>query len=201
MSMLHIMLCAVIGYFMGCFSTGIILGDMAKIDIRKYGSKSTGTTNVIRVMGFKMGLMTFIGDFIKAVIAVLLGMMIGGRDGGLIAGLFSVIGHNWPVFYGFKGGKGIACSTAVLLLNVPLEGAISAAIAISVIYFSRYVSLGSLSLLFSAAVILPFTRGLWPVGAWALLLFIFAVYRHRTNIQRLMRGTESKFTGKKHNNT
>ncbi len=201
MSMLHIMLCAVIGYFMGCFSTGIILGDMAKIDIRKYGSKSTGTTNVIRVMGFKMGLMTFIGDFIKAVIAVLLGMMIGGRDGGLIAGLFSVIGHNWPVFYGFKGGKGIACSTAVLLLNVPLEGAISAAIAISVIYLSRYVSLGSLSLLFSAAVILPFTRGLWPVGAWALLLFIFAVYRHRTNIQRLMRGTESKFTGKKHNNT
>ena len=201
MSMLHIMLCAVIGYFMGCFSTGIILGDMAKIDIRKFGSKSTGTTNVIRVMGFKMGLMTFIGDFIKAVIAVLLGMMIGGRDGGLIAGLFSVIGHNWPVFYGFKGGKGIACSTAVLLLNVPLEGAISAAIAISVIYLSRYVSLGSLSLLFSAAVILPFTRGLWPVGAWALLLFIFAVYRHRTNIQRLMRGTESKFTGKKHNNT
>lgn len=201
MSMLYIMLCAVIGYFMGCFSTGIILGDMAKIDIRKYGSKSTGTTNVIRVMGFKMGLMTFIGDFIKAVIAVLLGMMIGGRDGGLIAGLFSVIGHNWPVFYGFKGGKGIACSTAVLLLNVPLEGAISAAIAISVIYLSRYVSLGSLSLLFSAAVILPFTRGLWPVGAWALLLFIFAVYRHRTNIQRLMRGTESKFTGKKHNNT
>ena len=201
MSMLHIMLCAVIGYFMGCFSTGIILGDMAKIDIRKYGSKSTGTTNVIRVMGFKMGLMTFIGDFIKAVIAVLLGMMIGGRDGGLIAGLFSVIGHNWPVFYGFKGGKGIACSTAVLLLNVPLEGAISAAIAISVIYFSRYVSLGSLSLLFSAAAILPFTRGLWPVGACAVLLFIFAVYRHRTNIQRLMRGTESKFTGKKHDNT
>ena len=201
MSMLHIMLCAVIGYFMGCFSTGIILGDMAKIDIRKYGSKSTGTTNVIRVMGFKMGLMTFIGDFIKAVIAVLLGMMIGGREGGLIAGLFSVIGHNWPVFYGFKGGKGIACSTGVLLLNVPLEGAISAAIAISVIYLSRYVSLGSLSLLFSAAVILPFTRGLWPVGAWALLLFIFAVYRHRTNIQRLMRGTESKFTGKKHDNT
>lgn len=201
MSTLHIMLCAVIGYFMGCFSTGIILGDMAKIDIRKYGSKSTGTTNVIRVMGFKMGLMTFIGDFIKAVIAVLLGMMIGGRDGGLIAGLFSVIGHNWPVFYGFKGGKGIACSTAVLLLNVPLEGAISATIAISVIYLSRYVSLGSLSLLLSAAVILPFTRGLWPVGAWALLLFVFAVYRHRTNIQRLMRGTESKFTGKKHDNT
>ena len=201
MSMLYIMLCAVIGYFMGCFSTGIILGDMAKIDIRKYGSKSTGTTNVIRVMGFKMGLMTFIGDFIKAVIAILLGMMIGGRDGGLIAGLFSVIGHNWPVFYGFKGGKGIACSTAVLLLNVPLEGVISAAIAVSVIYLSRYVSLGSLSLLFSAAVILPFTRGLWPVGAWALLLFIFAVYRHRTNIQRLMRGTESKFTGKKHDNT
>lgn len=200
MNTLHIFLCAVIGYFLGCFSTGIILGDMAKVDIRKYGSKSTGTTNVVRVMGLKMGFVTFIGDFIKAAIAVLLGMMIGGRDGGLIAGLFSVVGHNWPVFYGFKGGKGIACSTAVLLLNVPFEGAIAAAIAILVIYFSRYISLGSLSLLMSAAFILPFTRGLWPEGAWALLLFVFALYRHRSNIQRLMRGTESKFTGKKHDN-
>ena len=138
---------------------------------------------------------------LNEILMLLAALVAAGLVGGLIAGLFSVIGHNWPVFYGFKGGKGIACSTAVLLLNVPLEGAISAAIAISVIYLSRYVSLGSLSLLFSAAVILPFTRGLWPVGAWALLLFIFAVYRHRTNIQRLMRGTESKFTGKKHDNT
>ena len=142
------------------------------------------------------------GDLLKGIVAVLIGKAWLGTQAGEIVGAFgAILGHNFPLYFGFKGGKGIACSTAVLLLNVPLEGAISAAIAISVIYLSRYVSLGSLSLLFSAAVILPFTRGLWPVGACALLLFIFAVYRHRTNIQRLMRGTESKFTGKKHDNT
>lgn len=200
MNALHFMLCVLIGYFLGCFSTGIVMGEVSKVDIRKHGSKSTGTTNVVRVMGLKQGLITFIGDFIKAVIAVVLGMMIGGKNGGLIAGLFAVIGHNWPVFYDFKGGKGIACTSAVLLVNVPLEGSVAAIVAILVIYLSRYVSLGSLSLVFSAAIILMFTRSFWPTGAWALLLLAIASYRHRSNIQRLFKGTESKFTGKKHDN-
>lgn len=200
MSLLHLVLCAVIGYFLGCFSMGIVLGEMAKVDIRKHGSKSTGTTNVVRVMGLKHGVLTFVGDFLKAVLAVLLGMMIGGRDGGLMAGLFAVIGHNWPVFYGFKGGKGIACSSAILFVNVPLEGAIAAVVAILVIYTTRYVSLGSLSLLLTASILLPFTRGFYPTGAWAILLLAIAIYRHRANIQRLVSGTESKFTGKKHEN-
>ena len=198
MNTLHFILCVLIGYFLGSFSTGIIMGEVSKVDIRKLGSKSTGTTNVVRVMGLKQGLITFAGDFIKAAIAVLLGKLIGGSNGGLIAGLFAVIGHNWPIFYGFRGGKGIACSTAVLLFNAPFEGAIAAIIAILVIYSSRYVSLGSLSLVLTAAIILPFTRGFWPSGVWALLLLVIAIYRHKSNIQRLIKGTESKFTGKKH---
>jgi len=200
MNPLHIILCAVIGYFLGAFSTGIIVGELAKVDIRQHGSRNTGTTNVIRVMGLKLGIITFIGDFSKAVIAVLLGKMIGGRDGGLLAGLFAVIGHNWPVFYGFNGGKGIACTAAVLLLNVFPEGAVAAIVAVLVIYLSRFVSLGSLSLLLSSAVLLLITRGLWPYGIWAIVLLAFGTYRHKENIRRLLKGTESRFTGQKHEN-
>ena len=200
MSILFVILNAFIGYLIGCFSTGIVLGKKEKVDIRQYGSRSTGTTNVVRVMGLKLGLMTFAGDFLKAIIAVLIGRLISGRDGGLITGLFVVIGHNWPVLYGFRGGKGIACSSAVLLLNAPFEGAIAAVIALLVIFFSRYVSLGSLSLLISAVVLLLFTQGIWPLGTWALLLLTFGIYQHRSNILRLTKGEESKFTGKKHDN-
>lgn len=200
MSLLHICLCAVAGYFLGSFSTGIVVGEMARVDIRKHGSKNTGATNVIRVMGLRLGLITFVGDFIKASIAVGLGLLIGGRDGGLLAGMFAVIGHNWPVFYGFNGGKGIACSSAVLLLNVFPEGVIAALVAILVIYISRFVSLGSLMLLLTAAILLPFTRGLWPFGLWAFLLLALGTYRHKENIRRLINGTESRFTGRKHEN-
>lgn len=200
MNWLHLALCAVIGYFLGSFSTGIVLGERENVDIRQHGSKNTGATNAVRVMGLRLGLLTFLGDFAKAAIAVLLGRMIGGRDGSLLAGLFAVAGHNWPIFYGFSGGKGIACSTAVLLLNVFPEGMAAVLVAILAIYLSRYVSLGSLSLLLTAALLLPFTCGLWPYGAWGFLLLLIGAYRHRSNIRRLLNGTESKFTGKKHNN-
>lgn len=191
-------LSALLAYGLGCISTGLILSGKAGVDIRNMGSKSTGTTNMIRVMGMKHGLLTFLGDFLKAALAVFIGSLLAGRDGSLISGLFVVIGHNWPFLYGFKGGKGIACSSAVLLFVTPLEGAISGIITILVIYLSRYVSLGSLTLLLSASIILTFVRGLWPYGAWAILLFALAVYQHRANIKRLLQGTESKFTGKKH---
>lgn len=188
---------AVIGYGLGCISTGLILSGKARVDLRNLGSKSTGATNMIRVMGLKLGLLTFLGDFLKAGLAVFLGSLIAGRDGSLISGLFVVIGHNWPFLYGFKGGKGIACSTAVLIFVTPLEGLISGSLTLLIIYLSRYVSLGSLSLLFSAMVIILFTRGIWPYGAWAILLFLMAAYQHKANIRRLLSGTESKFTGKK----
>lgn len=189
--------CALIGYLLGCFSTGSILSSLSKVDIRALGSKSTGATNVTRVMGLRSGLITFFGDMLKAAIAVLLGWAIAGRDGGLIGALFAVIGHNWPVFYGFKGGKGVACSVAILLLCTPWEGLIAGALAIAVIALTRYVSLGSLTMLLVAALLVPISRGIWPVGAWAILLFLLGAYQHRSNIDRLLKGKENKFTGRK----
>lgn len=191
------LLCAVIGYLLGCFSSGLFLSKRSQIDIRSLGSKSTGATNMTRVLGARLGLLTFLGDFCKAALAVLVGRALLGTEGGLIAGLFAVLGHNWPVFYGFKGGKGVACSIAVLFLAAPLEALAAGIVGILAIILTRYVSLGSLVFLLLAAVILPFSRGLWPHGFWAIALFVSATYRHRANIGRLLRGEENKFSLRK----
>ncbi len=186
---------AIIAYLLGSLSTGLIISASAKVDIRKLGSRSTGATNVTRVMGLGHGLLTFLGDAGKAALAVLIGRWMAGTEGGLLAGLLAIIGHNWPVYYQWKGGKGVACSVAVLLLNTPLEGAIACGVALLTIAVTRYVSLGSLLLLATAAALLPFSRGMWPHGAWALALLLIGAYRHRQNIARLVRGEENKFTG------
>lgn len=197
MRSLLLIACAAIGYALGCFSTGLLLSKHYQVDIRKLGSKSSGATNMTRVLGPKLGLFTFLGDFGKAAIAVLLGLAIQGVEGALLGGLFVVIGHNWPVTYHFKGGKGVACSIAILLIIAPLEALIGGILGILAIALTKYVSLGSLVFLLSSAIITPFTRGIWPIGIWAILLFLFAAYRHRANIDRLLRGEESKFTLKK----
>ena len=189
--------CAAIGYALGCFSTGLLLSKHYQVDIRKLGSKSSGATNMTRVLGPKLGLLTFLGDFGKAAIAVLLGLAIQSVEGALLGGLFVVIGHNWPATYHFKGGKGVACSIAILFILAPLETLIAGILGILAIALTKYVSLGSLVFLLSTAIIIPFTRGLWPMGLWAILLFLTAAYRHRANIGRLMRGEESKFSLKK----
>ena len=197
MSIPLLILCAAIGYALGCFSTGLLLSKRRQVDIRELGSKSSGATNMTRVMGPKLGLLTFLGDFGKAALAAALGHAIKGIDGALLAGLFVVIGHNWPATYRFKGGKGVACSIGIMLVLMPLETLIAGVFAILAIALTKYVSLGSLVFLLAAAIITPFTRGLWPVGSWAILLFVIAAYRHRANIGRLMRGEENKFSFKK----
>lgn len=182
----------VIGYLLGSISPGIIISHHFGMDIRSQGSKSTGTTNMIRVMGLRLGLLTFLGDFFKASIAVLVGFLLSGEYGALLAGLAVVIGHNWPVFYQFKGGKGVACSLAVLFLMCPVQTLIGSALAILVIIITRYVSLGSLTLLTVTTLMILFTKAFWPMGLWALVLFALGVYQHRANIKRLMNGNENK---------
>lgn len=189
-----IALCALIGYFLGCFSTGIYLSGQRHMDIRQYGSKSSGATNMTRVMGPQLGLLTFIGDFLKATLAVLAGYLLAGYHGALVGGLGAVIGHNWPVYYGFKGGKGIACSVAVLAWVAPLEAILGGAAFFAIVLITRYVSLGSLVLLLSSWLLIMLGVNVWPTGIWALALFVMAAWRHRTNIARLIAGTENTFT-------
>ncbi len=193
-------LVAVVAYLLGCFSTGLTVSNAKGVDIRSKGSKNTGASNVLRVMGLKSGLVTFIGDFLKATLACWLGsILLPGvtfgvdRFGMMLAGVFAVVGHNWPVFYGFKGGKGVACSAAVILFVNPLWGGISIVICVAVIALTRFISLGSMTMLLCYMVLMCVAFwGQWAACLFTVILFAMCVWRHRANIQRLLNGTENK---------
>ncbi|NLW21536.1 MAG: glycerol-3-phosphate 1-O-acyltransferase PlsY [Clostridiales bacterium] len=197
MSLPQFLLTALIAYLIGSFSSGIFVATLKGRDIRKEGSKSSGATNVTRVLGPSYGLVTFLGDFAKSALALGAGYLIAGLNGALAASLFTVIGHNWPVYYQFKGGKGVVCSVAVVLLICPLEASIVGAITILIIWLTRYVSLGSLSFLALSALFLMVRRGMHPYGWWALILLALGLFQHRENIGRLLKGTENKLSFKK----
>lgn len=190
----------VIGYLIGCFQSAYIISRLkGRLDIRKYGSGNAGTTNVIRVVGWKAGIITFIMDVCKAVIGVLIcSIIFDDVLMGYYAGVGVVIGHNWPVFLGFRGGKGIA-ATIGLLLTVDIRiGLIIIALMAIVILISRYVSLGSILMAISIPILMTIFHSDTPeyiiLGA---ILMISALYNHRANIKRLLNGTENKLGHKK----
>ena len=193
----YYVLCAIISYLLGCISTGLLLSQNSGKDIRALGSKSTGATNVSRILGFKMGLGTFAGDFLKGIVAVALTDFFLGRSAAMIAGFFVVAGHNWPLFYAFKGGKGIATSCAVLLYLFPVETLIGMLIAFILIVWLRYVSVGSLTLLATTAILCLIRRPAVPDNVFCLTMFAMGLWQHRKNIERLMNGNENKFSFKK----
>lgn len=185
-------LVAIAAYLLGSFSTGILVATRQGHDIRNEGSKNTGASNALRVLGIKGGALVFLGDFIKATIAVLIGHWVIGRNGAMLGGLCVVLGHNWPVFFGFKGGKGIACSAAIVVFTFWWQGLIAIVICLAVIYFTRYISLGSMTMLAVFFLLVTLTAGIWPFGVWAFTLLALGVWRHRANIQRLKDGCENK---------
>ncbi len=196
---------AVIGYLLGSVSTGLIVaGQSRHVDLRKEGSKSTGATNVLRVLGKKPAAITFFGDFLKVALAVILGSLLdngtflSGQTGAMIGGLAGIIGHNWPIYYQFKGGKGVASSVAVMLLIFPIPGAIAVAAFFLTLTIWKYVSLGSMVmlLLFAVLVVAQHTNN-WLVCLWAVLVAGLCIFRHRANIGRLLKGTENKITARK----
>ena len=195
-------LVAVISYLIGSVSTGILLSKNTGTDIRSEGSRNPGATNMLRVMGTKMGVLTFIGDSLKAIIACLLGQWVLPNNtfgiegfGTMLAGIFAVLGHNWPIFYDFRGGKGVASSVAVRLMLNPTYGLFCLGIFLLIIYFTEYISLGSLCLIscFVLLCLLEREKNLWMIIC-SLLLFALSLYRHRANISRLLHGTENKMT-------
>ena len=191
----------VIGYLCGCFQSGYFVGKLCGLDIRQYGSGNAGTTNVLRTLGKGRALLTFLGDGLKGLVPVLIvKLWIGPASPGLnsellqlILGLAIVLGHDYPFFLGFKGGKGIATTAAVMMAFDWRMGLCSFIIFVGIVAATRYVSLASVTL--SAALIIEMLIFHW--GRWDLLIMIiiyafFAIYRHRANIKRLMNVTESK---------
>lgn len=182
-------------YFIGCFSSAYIVGKTFKrIDIRDFGSGNVGSTNALRVMGAKLGIFTFLLDVLKGVLAVYLGKFILGDIGGIVAGLFVVIGHDWPVFIGFKGGKGVATSIGALLILFGIIIFIPLTITIIIIWITKYVSLGSISFLVMTPIL--YSIFITPFKIEFLVLSIifalFGIVRHRENIKRLINGKEDK---------
>lgn len=191
------LICVIVPYLLGSISFGVLYARHKGHDIRQEGSKNTGASNALRVVGVKTGLLTFVSDVLKAVLSVLLGQWLLGENGGMLAGLFVIVGHNWPVFFQFKGGKGIACSCAVLVLTFPVYGAIAIALCLLVITLTRFISLGSMMMLVSFAVMVLIFKPFFPHALWALLIAAIGVWRHRSNITRLLQGKENKISFRK----
>ena len=205
-------LCLLTGYVFGLFQTGYLYGKMHHIDIRQYGSGNSGTTNALRVMGKKAGLLVFMGDFLKTVFACLLVRLVMKGDPSvdlyvLYAGLGVVLGHNFPFYLHFRGGKGIACLAGILStmdLRIMVSCMLVFGLAVGI---TRYVSLGSIlvSLVFLAELLFFGSQGSYQVTKacfpefcilGAFLTFM-AIWRHRANIKRLLSGTENKLGAKK----
>lgn len=195
MKILTYVLVAVIAYLLGSISTGLLVAKYFNgPNLREVGSKNTGASNVLRTMGLKSGLITFVGDCLKSLIACLIGNWLLGHNGAMLAGLFVIFGHNWPIFFQLKGGKGVASSCGVMLVCFPIPAIISFVVAIAIIAFTKFISLGSMCMLICYALLITlfFNGGSIIAILWAILLAALCVIRHHANVGRLLAGTESK---------
>jgi glycerol-3-phosphate acyltransferase PlsY len=182
----------IVSYLIGAIPTGYLVARVKGIDIRQRGSGNIGTTNVWRNLGPALGLAVLAGDVLKGVIAVFLGRSIGGGDVQLLTALAVLVGHSWPVFLGFQGGKIIATTLGVFILLEPLAMAIGLVIWLVVVGLSRYISLGSILALVSLPVLMLALGYPWTHFIFALAVAALAIYKHWSNIQRIFAGTEPK---------
>lgn len=192
--MLNEILAGACAYVLGSIPWGLWIGHLwGGIDVREYGSKNTGATNIYRVLGMKAALLVFLLDAGKGALGVWLGMWLTGEpSGALIGGLGAIIGHNWSFIMKFKGGRGVATGVGVLAMLMPPVAAAAFICWGIAVALTRYVSLGSV-----------LGAGIAPIFAWylgypssyqvvVLLASLFVIFRHRENIIRLFQGTESK---------
>ncbi|WP_138264622.1 glycerol-3-phosphate 1-O-acyltransferase PlsY [[Clostridium] hylemonae] len=210
------LICVMIGYAFGLLQTGYIYGKLHHVDIRKQGSGNAGTTNALRTLGWKAGAVTFLGDCFKCVFAVIVVHLIFGETHGdimpvlsMYAGMGAVLGHNYPFYLGFKGGKGIAATAGLIVSTVNAWMVlICLVVFVGLVAGTRYVSLGSLAvvIVYLAEVVVYGQTGgfgvsgssLWEMYGIALFLMLSAFFKHRANIKRLLNGTENKLgSGKK----
>lgn len=203
---------AVLAYVIGSVNFSVLISrKMAGFDVREKGSGNAGTTNVLRAVGVKAALITLICDILKGIVAVLIAFLIGNMtqtvDKALLiqlAGILVIAGHTFPIFFEFRGGKGIATALGVLLITNWKIGLICLVFAVVLIAITRMVSVGSLS----AAILFPVltlfmgenfivAQGAFKYFIYSLMLAAFVIFNHRENIKRIMNGTENKISFKK----
>lgn len=198
--MVYFFLALAVGYLLGSIPSGYLLGKAARgIDIRSLGSGNIGMANVQRILGSSPALLVLGTDMGKGALSVYLGTLLASighispQVTGGLAGFTSIIGHNWPVFLKFKGGKGVATSAGVFLALTPFPLILSALVMAVVVGFTRYISLGSIT----AAGVLPLFIWIWTKEvSFYLILSTLAAFlillRHRSNLGRLLRGEEKR---------
>jgi glycerol-3-phosphate acyltransferase PlsY len=194
---------ACLGYLIGSIPIGLLVGRWAKgVDIREFGSGKTGFTNSLRTLGPALSAVVLAGDFLKGAVPVLLvSVLFRGGGAGLaslevIAATAAVLGHIWPIFAGFKGGRGVATSVGATTAMMPPIGLFLLLLAGAVIYVYRYMSLGSLIATATGAILVwaLVIGGRLPVayGIWGIIATMIIVSCHRENLRRLRNGTEPK---------
>ena len=208
--MLNYIIVAIIAYLLGSISFSVLISKkMAGFDVREKGSGNAGTTNVLRSVGKKAAIITLICDVLKGVVAILVACLVAKIAKDInssllvqVAGIAVIIGHTFPIFFGFKGGKGIATSLGVLLLTNWNIGLICLVFALVLMILTRMVSLGSIA----AAILFPVLVTFMPSNAYivegnyviySLILAVLVVFNHRSNVKRLLTGTENKLDFKK----
>lgn len=193
--MLTIALSIIIGYIFGSIPSGLVLVKMVcGIDIREYGSKNIGTTNVFRTVGGRMASIVLIADVVKGILAVLLVRYLfeSSLHLELLTAIASLLGHNYSVFLGFKGGRGVATGLGLILLFMPDVCIFSFTVWLVIVFVTRYVSLGSIVGAFITPIV-AYYRG-YPIELvlFALAACVFVIVRHYENMKRLIAGTETK---------
>ena len=201
----------IVAYLIGSISFSVIISKkMAGFDVREKGSGNAGTTNMLRSVGKKAAILTLLGDALKGVVAILFAIIVGAiaksADKSLlvqIAGILVVVGHTFPIFFGFKGGKGVATSLGVLLMTNWKIGLICLVFALVLMAVTRMVSLGSIgaAVLFPVLVLFIHTNFTISEGSsyfiYSVILAAIVIFNHRANVQRILNGTENKLSFKK----
>ena len=210
--MLVYVLIGIVSYLIGSISFSVIISKkMAGFDVREKGSKNAGSTNVLRTVGKRAAAITLVCDILKGVIAIIIAFIVGKIAKDInpallvqIAAICVVVGHTFPIFFKFKGGKGVATSLGIILLLNWQIGLICLVFALILMILTRIVSLGSISaaILFPVLTIFITENYLVPGNyiVFGILLAAFVVYNHRANVKRILTGTENKLSFKKENN-
>ncbi|OKP75406.1 acyl-phosphate glycerol 3-phosphate acyltransferase [Paenibacillus helianthi] len=193
------LLVIVVSYLLGSVSFSVLLVRLLKgVDIRQYGSGNAGATNTLRVMGKGPAILVLVLDVLKGIAAVWLGTWAGGWGTwvAVACGIAAIIGHNWPLYFHFRGGKGIATTIGVMATLCFWPALIAGIVAIVAIVITKYVSLGSLLFVALTPVILIFTDFTAPELWGSLIIALFAFWRHRSNIVKISQGRENKIGSK-----
>ncbi|MGI6331896.1 MAG: glycerol-3-phosphate 1-O-acyltransferase PlsY [Zhaonellaceae bacterium] len=180
-------------YIIGSIPFALIVGKkIGGIDVRNYGSGNLGGTNAFRILGWKVGVPVIVADILKGMLATYLGLRLGGETLGILAGIAAAVGHCYPLFANFKGGKGVAVGAGIFLIVAPKVILLAAVMFLLTLFIFRYVSLSSIvGALTVGLLTFVYDQSLF-LTTLSWLLVIFVIYRHRSNIKRILNGTENK---------